>query len=79
MIITEYISNAKETKCKTGRPFYNFTLLIWQVYLAWMELESIMPSEISQTVKDKYPMISPLTKEPNQQNKQAKYNQRHWN
>ena len=28
---------------------------------AWMELESIMPSEISQTVRDKYHMISPLT------------------
>ena len=28
---------------------------------AWMELESIMLSEISQTVRDKYPMISPLT------------------
>ena len=28
---------------------------------AWMELESIMPSEISQAVRDKYHMISPLT------------------
>ena len=28
---------------------------------AWMELESIMLSEISQVVKDKYYMISPLT------------------
>ena len=28
---------------------------------AWMELESIMLSEISQVVRDKYPMISPLT------------------
>ena len=28
---------------------------------AWMKLESIMLSEISQTVKDKYHMISPLT------------------
>ena len=28
---------------------------------AWMELESIMLNEISQTVKDKYHMISPLT------------------
>ena len=32
---------------------------------AWMELESIMPSEISQAVKDKYHMIS-----ANEQNKQ---------
>ena len=28
---------------------------------AWMELESIMLSEISQVVRDKYYMISPLT------------------
>ena len=28
---------------------------------AWMELESIMPSEISQVVKDKYHMISPIS------------------
>ena len=28
---------------------------------AWMELESTMLSEISQTVRDKYHMISPLT------------------
>ena len=29
---------------------------------AWMELDSIMLSEISQAVKDKYHMISPLTR-----------------
>ena len=28
---------------------------------AWMELESIMLSEVSQAVKDRYHMISPLT------------------
>ena len=28
---------------------------------AWMELESIMPSEISQAVKDKYHMILPMS------------------
>ena len=28
---------------------------------AWIELESIMLSEISRTVRDKYHMISPLT------------------
>ena len=28
---------------------------------AWMELESIMLSDISQAVRDKYDMISPLT------------------
>ena len=29
--------------------------------MAWMDMESIMLSEISQAVKDKYHMISPLT------------------
>ena len=29
--------------------------------MAWMELESIILSEISQAVRDKYHMISPLT------------------
>ena len=29
--------------------------------IAWMELESVMLSEISQVVRDKYHMISPLT------------------
>ena len=29
--------------------------------MAWVELESIMLSEISQAVRDKYHMISPLT------------------
>ena len=43
---------------------------------AWLELESIMLSEISQAVKDKYQMMSRIS-EPNQQNKQGKYNQRH--
>ena len=28
---------------------------------AWMELESIMLSEVRQVVRDKYHMISPLT------------------
>ena len=28
---------------------------------AWMELENIMLSEISQVVKDKYHMISPIS------------------
>ena len=39
---------------------------------AWMELESIMLSEISQVVRDKYHMISPLTgNQHNQQKKKA--------
>ena len=29
---------------------------------AWVDLESIMLSEISQVMKDKYHMISPLTR-----------------
>ena len=29
--------------------------------MAWVELESIMLSDIIQTVRDKYHMISPLT------------------
>ena len=45
--------------------------------IAWMELESIMLSEISQAVKDKYHMISPLTSLINKVNKQAKHSQRH--
>ena len=31
--------------------------------MAWMELESIMLSEISQVVKDKYHMVSPISGE----------------
>ena len=35
---------------------------------AWMELESIILSEIGQLLKDKYHMISPLTGTFNQEN-----------
>ena len=38
---------------------------------AWMELESIMLSEINQMVKHKYHLISLVTA-PNQQNKEMK-------
>ena len=38
---------------------------------AWMELESTMLSEISQVMKDKYHMISPIL-EPNQQQQKTK-------
>ena len=44
---------------------------------AWMELESIMLSEVSQAVKDKYHMISRWNL-INKTNKEAKYNQKHW-
>ena len=43
---------------------------------AWVELESIMLSEISQVVKDKYHMISSWNL-INKTNKHTKYNERH--
>ena len=80
----------KQPKCPTVNAWIKS---LWYIYIvefyaaerkkeplpfatAWMELESIMLSELSQVVKDKYHTISPKV-EPNQQNKQAKYNQRH--
>ena len=45
---------------------------------AWMELESIMLSEISWEVKDKYHLTYKWNL-INKTNKQAKYNQRLWN
>ena len=45
---------------------------------AWMELESIMLSGISQVVKEKYHMIFMYKWNlVNKTSKQAKYNQRH--
>ena len=45
---------------------------IWPFVTAWMDLDSIMLSQISQVMKDKYHMISPIRKnKPNQQNKQV--------
>ena len=45
---------------------------------AWMELESIMLSEINKEVKEKYHMISPIKWNLiNKTNKQVKYKQRH--
>ena len=41
--------------------------------IAWMDLQSIMLSEISQAVKGKYHMISP-TSEANQQQQKNKKN-----
>ena len=40
---------------------------------AWMELESIMLSEISQAVRDKYHMISPLTGTESAKEKSKQY------
>ena len=44
---------------------------------AWVELESIMLSEISKAVKDKYHDLTFNWNLINKTNKQAKYNQRH--
>ena len=65
----------KQPKCPsenewTKKPWYIYTTEFYAAervkellpfVTAWMELESIMLSEISQVVKDKYHMISPLT------------------
>ena len=65
----------KQHKCPTVNDWIKKVLCIYTVEYyteerkkeslpfatAWMELESIMLSEISQVVKDKYHMISPLT------------------
>ena len=64
----------KEPKCP---PVIEWIKTLWYIYtmeyyaaerkevlpfaIAWMELESIMLSEISQAVKDKYRMISPIS------------------
>ena len=44
--------HAAERKKELLRPFAT----------AWMELENIMLSEISQPVKDKYDMVSPISR-----------------
>ena len=65
----------KQPKCPSGNEWIEelWYIYIMEFYTAerkrelipfataWMELESIMLSEISQTVRDKYHMISPLT------------------
>ena len=59
----------EQPKCPP-KPWYIYTMEFYAAErkkelipfaTAWMELESIMLSEISQTVRDKYHMISPLT------------------
>ena len=44
----------------------------------WVEMESIMLCEVSQVVKYKY-IFTHLQVEPNEQDKQAKCNQKHLN
>ena len=65
----------KQPKCSSAnewikKPWYVYTVEFYATErkkelipfaTAWMELESIMLSEISQVVRDKYHMISPLT------------------
>ena len=65
----------KQPKCPSANEWiqklwYNYTMEFYvserkkeliPFATAWMELESIMLSEISQRVRDKYHMISPLT------------------
>ena len=48
-----YISTMEYYKAERKKDLLPFTT-------AWMDLKSIMLSEISQVVKDKYHMISPL-------------------
>ena len=62
----------KQPKCPSANEWIKKLLYIYTVAAerknelmpfatAWIELESIMLSEISKVVKDKYHMISPLT------------------
>ena len=65
----------KQPKCPSGNEWVKKTIVHLQMKyyaaerkkelisfaIAWTELESIMLSEISQVVRDKYLMISPLT------------------
>ena len=65
----------KQTKCSSvnewiKKPWYIYTMEYYTAErkkellpftTAWMELERIMLSEISQAVKDKYHMISPTS------------------
>ena len=64
----------KQPKCPSvnkwvKKLWYNYTMEFYAAErkkeflpftTAWMELESVMLSEISQAVKDKYHMISPI-------------------
>ena len=65
----------KQPKCPLAnqwiqKPWYIYTMEFYTAEgmkelvafaTAWMELESIMVSEINEAVRDKYHMISPLT------------------
>ena len=49
-----YIYTMESYTAERKKKFLHFAI-------AWMELENIMLSEISQVVKDKYHMISPIS------------------
>ena len=56
----------KQPKCPSANEWikklwYIYTMEFYAASTSWMELESIMLSEISQAVRDKYHMISALT------------------
>ena len=65
----------KQPKCPSvnewiKKPWYIYTMEYYRAErkeeplpfsIVWMELESIIPSEESQSVKDKYHMISPIS------------------
>ena len=55
----------------TNKPWYIYTMEFYAAQrkkellpfaTTWMELESIMLSEVSQVVKDRYHMISPISR-----------------
>ena len=65
------LKNAEQTKCASVNEWIK---KLWYIYYTaerkkellpfvtvWMDLESIVLSEVSQVVKDKYHMISPIS------------------
>ena len=43
------------------KAIYRFNAILIKIPMTWMDLKSIMLSEINQVVKDKYHMISPVS------------------
>ena len=86
MFITAQLTIAKCWKQPKHPSVHEWIKILWYIYtieyytverkmellpfMTWMDLESIMLIEISQAVKDKYCIISPISG-LNQQNKQA--------
>ena len=77
MFIVAQFTIAKYWKQPKGPPVHEWIKKLWYIYTmeyytadrkefphfltAWLELESTMLSEISQAVKEKYHMISPIS------------------